>query len=218
MTQREEFAEKYSHQAGIPVESVKFDAYGTPYVDTPYVTNVIPNAMVQAAYWGWKAAKAQAVPDASTSISNPMPSGYMLNTLIKFQKWRIGEDERTLDETGLTPRSITEAIDWAIEQLDKSVVKSVPEGWKLVPIDPTVEQFGGVARDIVQWLRFTESKNQHSESLVKWLKDMGNDVPDWLYSEPEVNHLSKHVLSKGTIAAIIYKAMLAAAPVKDGGE
>ena len=73
------------------------------------------------------AAKAQAVPEVSQSISNPMPSGYMLNTLIKFQKWRIGEDERTLDETGLTPKLITQAIDWAIEQLDKSVAQAVPD-------------------------------------------------------------------------------------------
>ena len=74
-----------------------------------------------------QAAKAQAVPEVSQSISNPMPSGYMLNTLIKFQKWRIGEDERTLDETGLTPKLITQAIDWAIEQLDKSVAQAVPD-------------------------------------------------------------------------------------------
>ena len=74
-----------------------------------------------------KAAKEQAVPEVSQSISNPMPSGYMLNTLIKFQKWRIGEDERTLDETGLTPKLITQAIDWAIEQLDKSVAQAVPD-------------------------------------------------------------------------------------------
>ena len=89
--------------------------------------------------------------------------------------------------------------------------QAVPEGWKLVPVEPTVDQFGGMARDIIQWLRFTESKDQHSESLVKWLKDMGNEIPDWLYSEPEVNHLSKRVISKGSIAAIIYKAMLEAA-------
>ena len=88
----------------------------------------------------------------------------------------------------------------------------VPDGWQLVPVEPTADQFGGMARDIIQWLRFTESKDQCSESLVKWLKDMGNEIPDWLYSEPEVNHLSKHVISKGSIAAIIYKAMLAAAP------
>ena len=92
------------------------------------------------------------------------------------------------------------------------------EGWKLVPVEPTADQFGGMARDIIQWLRFTESKDQHSESLVKWLKDMGNEIPGWLYSEPEVNHLSKHVISKGSIAAIIYKAMLSAAPTHEGGE
>ena len=99
----------------------------------------------------------------------------------------------------------------------RAKAQAVPEGWKLVPVEPTVDQFGGMARDIIQWLRFTESKDQHSESLVKWLKDMGNDIPAWLYSEPEVNHLSKHVISKGSIAAIIYKAMLSAAP-KPGGE
>ena len=86
------------------------------------------------------------------------------------------------------------------------------DGFKVVPVEPTAEQYGGLARDIIQWLRFTESKNQHSESLVKWLKDMGNEIPDWLYKESEINHLSKHVISKGSIAAIIYKAMLAAAP------
>lgn len=160
----------------------------------------------------WQAAKAQTVPEVSQSISNPMPSGYMLNTLIKFQKWRTGKDERTLDETGLTPKLITQAIDWAIEQLDKSVAQAVPKGFKIVPEEPTEQQFGGMARDIIQWLRFTESKNQHSESLVKWLKDMGNEIPDWLYKESEINHLSKNVISKGSIAAIIYKAMLAAAP------
>ena len=93
----------------------------------------------------------------------------------------------------------------------------VPDGWQMVPVEPTVEQFGGIARDIIQWMRFTESQNQHSDSLVKWLNDMGSEIPDWLYSESEINHLSKHVISKGTIAAIIYKAMLAAAPKFDVG-
>ena len=99
-----------------------------------------------------------------------------------------------------------EAWEWATK------AQAVPEGWMLAPIEPTTDQFGGIARDVIQWMRFTESKNQHSESLVKWLKDMGNEIPEWLYSESEINHLSKHVISKGTIAAIIYKAMLAAAP------
>ena len=162
-----------------------------------------------------QAAKSQAVPcpNVNEAINNPMPRGYMLNTLVKFQKWRIGEDVRTLDETGLTPRLITLAIDWAIEQLDKSKTQAVPEGWKLVPVEPTSDQFGGMARDIIQWMRFTESKNQHSDSLVKWLRDMGNEIPSWLTDEPEMKN-ANHVISKGTLAAIIYKAMLAAAPDK----
>ena len=101
----------------------------------------------------------------------------------------------------------------------RAKAQAVPDGWMLVPIEPTTEQYGGLARDIIQWMRFTDSKDQHSESLVKWLKDMGNEIPAWLYSEPEINHLSKHVISKGTIAAIIYKAMLASAPEQvKGGE
>ena len=36
--------------------AVKFDDYGTPYIDTPYVTNVINNTIVRVAYWGWQAA------------------------------------------------------------------------------------------------------------------------------------------------------------------
>ena len=137
----------------------------------------------------------------------------MLNTLVKFQKWRIGEDVRTLDETGLTPRLITLAIDWAIEQLDKSKTQAVPEGWKLVPVEPTAEQFGGMARDIIQWMRFTPSSDQHSQSLIEWLKNMGNEIPSWLTDEPEMKN-ANHVISKGTLAAIIYKAMLSAAPVQ----
>ena len=43
--------------------AVKFDDYGTPYIDTPYVTNVIHNTIVRVAYWGWRAATKAAAPD-----------------------------------------------------------------------------------------------------------------------------------------------------------
>ena len=92
---------------------------------------------------------------------------------------------------------------------------AIPEGYKLVPIEPTRDQFGGLARDIIQWMRFTPSSDQHSQSLIEWLKNMGNEIPSWLMGENEINHLSKHALSKGTIAAIIYKAMLEAVPDGD---
>ena len=103
--------------------------------------------------------------------------------------------------------------DVVVSKLKKSEA-AVPEGFKVVPVEPTTEQYGGLARDIIQWMRFTQSSNQHSESLIEWLKSMGNEIPSWLMGENEINHLSKHVLSKGTLAAIIYKSMLEA--VTDG--
>ena len=37
-----------------------------------------------------------------------------LETLTRYQDWRIGRDERTMDEAGLKPKEITAAINWAI--------------------------------------------------------------------------------------------------------
>lgn len=129
-----------------------------------------------------------------------------LNDDAKKLSWLLGLEKETLADMAHQQSKI-------IEKLQKAAkVQAVPDGWKPVPVEPTEQQFGGMARDIIQWLRFTESKNQHSESLVKWLKDMGNKIQDWLYKESEINHLSRHVISKGTIAAIIYKAMLSEVP------
>ena len=135
--------------------------------------------------------------------------------LSDYQKkltWLLGLEKETLADMAYQQSMI-------IEKLRKSAkAQGVPEGFKVVPVEPTTEQFGGMARDVIQWMRFTPSSDQHSQSLIEWLKNMGNEIPSWLMGENEINHLSKHVLSKGTIAAIIYKAMLAAAPeqVKDG--
>ena len=129
-----------------------------------------------------------------------------LNEDQKILNWLLGLEKETLADMAHQQSKI-------IEKLQKAAkAQAVPEGWMLVPIEPAVEQFGGMARDIIQWMRFTPSSDQHSQSLIEWLKNMGNEIPAWLYSESEINHLSKHVISKGTIAAIIYKAMLAAAP------
>ena len=131
----------------------------------------------------------------------------------KKLNWLLGMEKETLADMAYQQSMI-------IEKLRKSAkAQTVPEGFKVAPVEPTTEQYGGLARDIIQWMRFTPSSDQHSQSLIAWLKDMGNEIPAWLYSEPEINHLSKHVISKGTIAAIIYKAMLAAAPEQvKGGE
>ena len=38
----------------------------------------------------------------------------MIDILKAYQSWRRGDDDRTLEATGLTPAMIGEAIDWAI--------------------------------------------------------------------------------------------------------
>jgi hypothetical protein len=39
--------------------------------------------------------------------------------LNNFNKWRIGEDNRTMDEAGLIPKQITLDIEFAIKELAK---------------------------------------------------------------------------------------------------
>ena len=41
----------------------------------------------------------------------------MIEELIKYQKWRTGEIDASLDEIGLTPAKVTACINWAIESL-----------------------------------------------------------------------------------------------------
>lgn len=43
-----------------------------------------------------------------------------LEILKKYQAWRTGRDDRTLDEIGLTPRIISFALEHAIEVLEGS--------------------------------------------------------------------------------------------------
>lgn len=98
-----------------------------------------------------------------------------------------------------------------------AVHKTVPEGWQLVPFNPTEEQWGGLARAIIFWMRSYPS-NQHTPStLVEFITSYGYTVPKWMEEESEF--LAKnHVISKGTAATLIYKAMMADGPASQGGE
>ena len=58
--------------------------------------------------------------------SNPKQSSGPLMTkeavierLLAFNKWRTGEDDRTMDEADLKPRQITLDIEFAIKELQK---------------------------------------------------------------------------------------------------
>ena len=58
--------------------------------------------------------------------SNPKQSSGPLMTkeavierLLAFNKWRTGEDDRTMDEANLKPKQITLDIEFAIKELQK---------------------------------------------------------------------------------------------------
>ena len=77
---------------------------------------------------------------------------------------------------------------------------------KAAPWQPTEDQWGGLARAIIMWMDFDPKTPR---TLFRHLEMSGHEIPQWLRDEPEMQHLD-HVPSKGTRAAIIYKAMLAA--------
>jgi len=54
-------------------------------------------------------------------ISNKpiMTSKAVAERLLAFNKWRTGEDDRTMDEADLKPRQITLDIEFAIKELEK---------------------------------------------------------------------------------------------------
>ncbi len=77
----------------------------------------------------------------------------------------------------------------------------------LVPVEPTESQWGGLARDVIMWMECYQSRS--ADSLLKHLRRCGTEIPKWLMDEVKDG---SHSLDKGTVAAIIYKAMLAARP------
>lgn len=86
---------------------------------------------------------------------------------------------------------------------------------KLVPIYPTEAMWGGLARDIVFWMRV--HPNDHSgQSLHAFLRNIRrHDLPSWFEAEIGDN---TSVPPKGTIAAVIYRAMIEEAPVASSTE
>ena len=49
----------------------------------------------------------------------PMTSKAVAERLLAFNKWRTGEDDRTMEEADLKPRQITLDIEVAIKELEK---------------------------------------------------------------------------------------------------
>jgi hypothetical protein len=51
------------------------------------------------------------------SCGLPMTSKAVAERLFAFNKWRTGEDGRTMDEAGLKPKQITLDIEFAVKTL-----------------------------------------------------------------------------------------------------
>ena len=49
----------------------------------------------------------------------PMTNEAVAERLLAFNKWRTGEDDRTMEEADLKPRQITLDIEFAIKELEK---------------------------------------------------------------------------------------------------
>ena len=78
--------------------------------------------------------------------------------------------------------------------------------------EPTPEQWGGLARQIIFWM---DMQPKTPRALFKHLDRSGHAIPQWLRDEPEMKRLD-HVPSKGTRAALVYRAMIDAAAIDTG--
>lgn len=81
----------------------------------------------------------------------------------------------------------------------------------VVPRIPDETQWGGLARDIMMaW----DCQCDTPRKLFKHLERSGKEIPQWLRDESEMKNLD-HVPSKGTRAAIIYRAMVEEIQIDD---
>jgi hypothetical protein len=87
----------------------------------------------------------------------------------------------------------------------------VTEPMYTVPFQPTEEMWSGLARSIVVWTQF--GPRPTGKALYNHLRCSGVKAPDWLKAEiPNIDH----VPPMGTIATVIYKAMLEAHETPNG--
>ena len=85
----------------------------------------------------------------------------------------------------------------------------VPEGYKLVPYNPTEEMWGGLARHLVKYM---QSHDRYCpKTLGKYInRFIGfENIPDWLNKEiPDWE--SDHAFATADLGVFIYKSMIEA--------
>jgi hypothetical protein len=146
-----------------------------------------------------------------------------LNEVVTNGEWTLGEQcgdwriSKQVYEMAVEMRDLLDTLSSARgdsmgssgEDRAKGAGKEVADR-VLVPRVPTEAMWGGLARDIVLWDRM----HRHTGAdLYRHLAALGRDIPEWL--REEVQDI-EHVPPKGTVAAIIYRAMIEAAPSLPG--
>lgn len=101
------------------------------------------------------------------------------------------------------------ARQWILDGFDVvEMFPATPEGYVVVPKEPTEAMWGELARDIMFVLR---QERPTPKKLLYHLSHLYEELPDWLLAESELRDpQSDHVISKGTCCVLIYKAMIAA--------
>ncbi len=143
-----------------------------------------------------QAAQPEFTPIAKRKLAELQAQGYLINgySLIHKEKLTRG----LIDSYGF--------VGWWSNR-DHEQAAQATAGWVLVPIEPTEDQWGGLARDI---LMAFDMGSKTPAKLLDHLEKVGREIPQWLRDEGEMKDVD-HVISKGTRAVIIYRAMLAAA-------
>ncbi|MCV6429398.1 hypothetical protein [Pseudomonas aeruginosa] len=159
------------------------------------------NEILQRGWVGWQARAALAQPSPAPELKCPKVIGYACLDDIQW-----GGDITLRPE---------KSEHYSVPFAPVAQAGQVLEGMRLVPFNPTQDQWGGLARAIVFWMRSYPSNKHTPATLVEFITSLGHEVPEWMGDEAELR-AQEHVISKGTIAVLIYKAMLAAAPAQGG--
>ncbi|WFQ22475.1 hypothetical protein [Acinetobacter baumannii] len=91
------------------------------------------------------------------------------------------------------------------ELWEKAKSQTIPEGYVLIPLEPTEQQWGGLSRVLG---RYMQSKDRYCPKTLKKHLDMfAHEIPDWLNKEVG-NWESEHAFATADLPVFIYKAMI----------
>lgn len=120
----------------------------------------------------------------------------------RFESEDLGEDEQSY--TGRYYISDMQEK-WELWQAAKA--QAVPEGFVLVPKEPSYKMWGGIARHLC---RYAQMHDRYSpKSLKKYFDRFIGDIPTWLNAEVS-DWESDHAFATADIGVFIYKAMIEA--------